>query len=529
MMRTIIDSRTNRGLSVFEWIVAFKTTITIKILSVALVLLSSCSQTGPGSLVPQTPGNAPDYFCTWNVQGYVDSYLSNEGQRAAMNEKYIFGTGKNEDWVGFFPAIRNDIYFVMDDSWDIPQQINSMSNDYLGTVELDTSRFPSYTGLPEVRLKKLVTDIKAYGWKGVGGWICAQEALSHGKVDQKTYWIERLKAANSAGFVYWKVDWGEQANNADWRRMITDLGQKYAPNLIIEHAMQMKYIEFSDAFRTYDVENVISQPVTIQRIAELLNFKAQGNAKGIINCEDEPYIAVGLGCAIGIMRHPFNGSLPNGTQDFAFPPVGHDLKNRMDEVVRAVKWHRIAKPFGVGSVPFEKDSVKLTDYWILGERETWMPGRHAGDTLTATTPGRVSRGLPLPGISNLHSPDQPIVLASKYPNGAVTVVTIGRSLGRKYSIKRENVTVKLSGITDIVGVFGDYKELVLEFPEKINQNKIIIYGQDLAGEIPVNLTKRVIIDDNKLVIPGDLIREIGLMAATKGDLSDPGMILKIIL
>lgn len=121
---------------------------TIVFLSVGLVLLSSCSLIKQVSLVPKTPGNAPDYFCTWNIQGYVVSYKNSESTRNALNQKYILGTGKNEGWVNFYPKIRKDLYFVMDDSWDIPQNINSGKNDYLGSVELDTSRFPSYTGLP---------------------------------------------------------------------------------------------------------------------------------------------------------------------------------------------------------------------------------------------------------------------------------------------------------------------------------------------------------------------------------------------
>ena len=80
-------------------------------------------------------------------------------------------------------------------------------------------------------------------------------------------------------------------------------------------------------------------------------------AKGIINCEDEPYIAVGLGCAIGVMRHPFAGTLPDGAQDFVFPPVGRDIKRRLDEVVRGVRWHRIAEPFAVGYGTFAIDCL----------------------------------------------------------------------------------------------------------------------------------------------------------------------------
>ena len=45
------------------------------------------------SLVPDMPSQAPDYFCTWNLQGYVASYKSTELTRAAMTEDYLFGDG----------------------------------------------------------------------------------------------------------------------------------------------------------------------------------------------------------------------------------------------------------------------------------------------------------------------------------------------------------------------------------------------------------------------------------------------------
>ena len=101
------------------------------------------------NLVPDTPSAAPDYFCTWNLQGYVVSYTGGDPTREAMNEEYMFGKGKYQDWVNVsYPTIRKDLYFVMDDSWDIPQDVNTPSNPYLGTVELDTTRFPRSKGMP---------------------------------------------------------------------------------------------------------------------------------------------------------------------------------------------------------------------------------------------------------------------------------------------------------------------------------------------------------------------------------------------
>jgi hypothetical protein len=65
--------------------------------------------TKPVSLVPKTPGNAPDYFCTWNIQGYVLSHQTD--LRSGMNQQNIFGTGKYENWVGLFPKIRKRSLF----------------------------------------------------------------------------------------------------------------------------------------------------------------------------------------------------------------------------------------------------------------------------------------------------------------------------------------------------------------------------------------------------------------------------------
>jgi hypothetical protein len=479
------------------------------------------------SLVPDKPSNAPDYFCTWNIQGYLCSFKSNEGQRIAMNENNMFGDSIYQNWVSFYPRIHKDLIFVMDDSWDIPLSDRSNKDSSFGLVELSAERFPSFTGNPAEQLKKLVDAVKAKGWKGLGGWICAQEAPAAGNVDPATYWTERLKAANEAGFAYWKVDWGKQSRNQEWRKMMTQLGHTYAPNLVIEHAFDETPIAFSDVYRTYDVENVIAQPVTIQRIADLLKYKAQNGAKGIINCEDEPYIAAGLGCAIGIMRYPFVGKLPNNTDDFVFPRAGRDIKHRVDEIVRGVRWHRIAQPFGVGSTSFNIDNIQLKDYWVLGENETWNKAHKQGDTLRVSAPARVSRGLPLAKVT-MPAANQPFILSSMYPNGAVAIATIGRGLNHEYITTKVNVEQNILSIESPIGIFGDYESLTLILPEKIKASAYSILGQDLAGDTPIDITKEITISKNRISLSGDLIRKIGLSAATKGDLSDPGLVIKFV-
>jgi hypothetical protein len=504
-----------------------KLTLT-SILFFLLISITAISQT-PASLVPDKVSNAPDYFCTWNVQGYICSYGSSSVDlRKAMNEQSLLGTGQYQNWVNFFPKIRKDLIFVMDDSWDVPQNDNSKTGTSLGLVELSPDRFPSFTGTPTERLKRLVNVFEIKGWKGLGGWICAQEAPIAGTVDQTAYWTERLKAANDAGFDYWKVDWGKQQDNEAWRKMLTQLGRTLAPKLVVEHAMTESNITFSDTYRTYDVENIIAQPTTIQRIANMLKYTPTGDARSIINCEDEPYIAAGLGCAIGVMRHPFVGNLPNGTADFAFPDVGCKIKRRLDEVARGIRWHRIAEPFGVGSADYKIDGTKLEDYWVLGDRETWKTSRNVGDIVKASAPARVSRGLPLPTVVN-STTSSPFILSSKYPNGAVAIVTIGRALKHQYVTDRVKIEQNIESLNNPIGIFGDYDMLTLILPTSIKASDYKVFGQDLAGDSPVDITNDITIANNKVIIPGDLIRKVGLSAATLGDLSDPGLVIKFVL
>ena len=52
------------------------------------------SAQSPASLVPATPSTAPDYYCTWNLQGYVCSYGVGAGSndlRLEINEDNLFG------------------------------------------------------------------------------------------------------------------------------------------------------------------------------------------------------------------------------------------------------------------------------------------------------------------------------------------------------------------------------------------------------------------------------------------------------
>lgn len=473
------------------------------------------------SLIPEKPSQAPDYFCTWNLQGYVTSFSSTEAQRNAMNEKNIFGKGQYEHWAGMFKKVNRDLYFLLDDSWDAPLDGDK---SYFGSLIVDSARFPSVAGKrPAQRLKILSDKVKKAGWKGLGLWVCAQEAPKYKTGDSVGYWTERLQWMDTAGVGYWKVDWGEKDRSPEWRGFLTDLGKQVAPRLKIEHALIPSVLGKAELYRTYDVENIIAVPHTIARIGSALSHLPPGKATSIINCEDEPYIAAGTGCAIGVMRHEFSGKLPNGVQDMVFPPSGRDLKNRLDEVVRAVRWHRIAVPFEINRNEVFIDTMQLHDYWVMEKNETWMD-RKAGDINSMSAPAIITRGLGKPVVT-LKDGDtvQPYILASKYPNGAIAVAAIGRTIKREYITPRANVMLKTDSLNKPLGVFGHFNELTIQLKTPATIKRI--FAQDLAGDRAVDVTQKIIIKGDTVVIPGALIDEIGLMSATKGDKSEPGLVL----
>ena len=474
------------------------------------------------SLVPAKPSQAPDYFCTWNIQGYVASYTSSPALRKAMIEKNIFGNGTYERWGQMFSRLHKDLYLVLDDDWETPLDGD---RSYYGSLIVDTARFPSVKGMsPGQRLGFLSEKTKGLGWKGLGLWICAQQAPRYETEDSIAYWTERFQWMDKAGISYWKVDWGKNSKSEAWRSWLTKLGKQVAPGLIIEQAMTPSVMTVADVYRTYDVENVISVPHTIDRIAKLLTYLPQGQAVSIINCEDEPYIAAGTGSALGIMRHPFNGRLPDGKQDHVFPPVGRDLKNRLDEEIRCVMWHRIALPFGIDKTGNYVDTAQLHDYWIMKNDESYVKGHGEGYINSWQAPAVIARGLKKPTVT-LRKGDtvQPYILASRYPNGAVAIASVGRTMGREYLTPRADVVLTVTNCDKPFGIFGHYNSLTIQVDQQTPFTRIL--AQDLAGNKPADITRQVTHKGNRFTIPGNIIDRVGLAAATKGDKSEPGMVL----
>lgn len=464
------------------------------------------------SLVPATTNPSPDYFCTWNIQGYYSSYVKGR-QKDAVQESQLFEQGPHQNWLEQYPQAKQDLYFLMDEGWDLPDE----------NILVLPGRFPSYAaGTQPENFKKLSGAVKKSGWRGLGLWM---------RADAKTddFWTQRLDWMQAGGVAYWKVDYGNNSRDEAWRRHLTEMGRQAAPKLTIETALIPQAIVWGDTYRTYDVDALLSIPQTLGRVVTELHYQAEPSAKGLINCEDEVYMGAALGCCYGVMRHSFAGNLPDGRQDFAFPPLTRDLKHCTDEVVRAVRWHRLAPAFAVGANPAAVSPEQLTDNWYFQKDESWRIA--AGQQQSASAPAAVTRGLPLPQVTPVSGSIKPFVVASRNPNGAVAVATLGRTLCPS-AADREWITGEVADValqvgsnSGPIGIFGRYHSLTLTFDKPVAGHRMLM--QDLAGSTPQDITHLVHASGDSVIIPGALIDRIGRSAATPGDKSDPGLVLVI--
>lgn len=505
------------------------------------------------SLVPDEQGATFGYWCTWAAQNYVYGHGSTsldmsilegaEGAQLArdsLDEAHLFG---EEGWLRrFHPSVRRDLFVVLDDGWDVPR-FELEQSKWFGSLELDELRFPPCRGNPQERLARLSQRVTELGWRGLGIWVAAQEAPRY-QVDDYArwdYWVQRLRWSHWAGVRYWKVDWGTQSEVPGFRRTLTKLAHREAPGLVIEHIggagpvnnwangrVSQEYVDirkelftFSDVVRSYDVTAPLSIPTTLDRLAAVLDQVTAEDCLGIINCEDEPTIAAGLGCAVGVMRHPLRGLRLGGDPD-VFTAGPRQIRRCMDEVTRGVRWQRLAPPFAINGQGIILSQEVLWDDWTFRRGETWATSL-IGRCVRQGAPGRVARGLPLPKVRG--DGGLPYVIASKNPNGAISVATLGRtSSERGWYAPLADVSLDVGDAKGPFGVFGRYQTLTLEFCYPIGSR---VLAQDLAGESPHDITSMVAMHGNRLVIPGRLIDEIGLEAASQGDFSPPGLVLAL--
>ena len=397
-----------------------------------LSLIAATAQP-PASLVPATPSAAPDYYCTWNLQGYVCSYGVGAGSndlRLEINEDNLFGSqlgykvwgreqakttqtsgqpprevswivpARYQGWLSHYPMLHADLSFVMDDSWDIPRgpepdgtskrpHGRNYDNEYLATMSIAPDRFPSFKGNDERRMKRLVQAVKKQGWRSLGGWVCAQDPICltqeytgmentyensfrWSPEQEERFWKRRLSESQRAGFDYWKVDWGNKDSDEQFRRRLSQWGREVAPDVIIEHASFQDggthhpgFISFSQTIRSYDVNNQIAQAQTLQRLYDLgQQPDAEREGWGIINCEDEAYIAAGLGCAIGVMRHPYVGAVDGGWQQGGHWGSVYDQTWSATGYIRMILTDLLGMRFTPQGLTFNPDAKLLGEFGV---------------------------------------------------------------------------------------------------------------------------------------------------------------------
>lgn len=513
-----------------------------------LGLLAFCSPWAWGlaasaeNLVPTRPGTAPNYWCTWSAQNYMfgignpafepkelEGGQGAEHARAAMNETNLFGPA---GWVTtFFPQVRGDLYVVFDDG---------LFRDGIGSFQIDEKKFPFLAGLDAgERMRKLNDRTRAAGWRGAALW-CGAPQNSGEVATNFVLWSKH------GGIEYWKIDGGDD-NFA-----LMDIARSLYPALKLEHiagagpfntgeggrftkyqpgCQEGRCLEHSDTFRTYDVSTALSLPTALDRVKEALLYGNEHKVRALINCEDEVYLAATLGCAMGIMRHPMLGLRRALGLDDLDPAFGspRQCKRRLDEVVRALHWQRIAQPFArFGDESRPEDATRidekiLTDEWTFKPGEMW-DSEAIGKTYRQGAPARASRGLPLPEVTSDGEP--PFVVAGRFPNGAVAVATQGRTLeGKNWFFSPTDVTLQLGSASGPIGIFGRYRSLTLQSAAPLGDVRIL--AQDLAGVQAEDITSQVTIKANTLILPGALIEKVGLRAASQGDTSDPGLVLVI--
>jgi hypothetical protein len=486
------------------------------------------------SLVPDTPSGTPNYWCTWAAQNYMYGHHLQRldpkilegasGSRLAHNamaENILFGKG---GWVeDFFPRIREDIFFLLDDGW---QQGGT------ATFDLDTEKFPSFTGSAAEKLGKLHHAIESAGWRGAALWCRNTPGGA------KDYHLETV--SRTAGISYWKIDLGDSTFD-----LIRLRDETHIP-LTLEHvhgelpvngdwksdgrfgpqpwgSSRMEILQHTDVYRTYDVTSILSLPTTLDRLAEMLKG-ANGHPGecGLLNVEDEVYVAASMGCTMGIMRFPLIGLRPGPDIDLFFSGP-RQTKRRMDEVVRALRWQRIAPPFQPGSGFVKVSDEILTDSWVFAPGQTWQK-ELIGEEVRQGAPACIARNIDLPLVRS--NGEKPFVFAALFPNGAVAIAAQERTgVGNAWHMPVCDVTLRVDDAPGPFGVFGSFHSLTLILDTPLRGRPIL--AQDLADDKTTDISDMVEISDKRLKIPGAVIRKVGLNHATSGDLSSPGLVISI--
>ena len=485
------------------------------------------------NFVPSLTDETGNYFCTWSSQHIVkcERFADKENftTRDTMSEDFLFG---KDGILNSFDGVREDLIVVIDDGWDVPY--GAKPSSLFGSLDLDEERFPSFKGTPKEKLKELSDRIKHLGYKGLGLWAAAQssvpEDFERNEKDERLFWEERMRWCDFADVLYLKVDWGVFCQSIEFRKMITQAARKFAPDLKVEHALfrqplfeshcedfdevkkwSKQYVKgvlpYSDYLRTYDVAPEFRYSSTLSRVADCLQTAQEIKGEcGVLNIEDTAVIGAALCCSIGIMRHE----------------IGKNYD--VSESICALRWQHIAPPVSanIGELHIADERLKDIWYYPKNMNRAW-PKVSEGD-YWHTAPAAISRNMPLPKVQC--EEEKPFVVSSVHPKTfALSIGIISRVINGKIDYApKAKITVKDDYISAPIGIFGKFDELVIEFSESLDKKQI--FAQNLLFDEAVEITDEVKIDNNKLILPGEKIFEIGKVENAKNEM--PAVLIKVV-
>jgi len=517
--------------------------------------INSYVATAGPNLVPEKPVRNGNYWCTWYAQNYwigrgtdLQSLkrVTNTNARDELTYDTVFNT--RDGWAAtYLPRGRGDYIFLIDHGWQtkVPEERIAGGGNFFNLVA-DVHDFPQYAELePKKRLKVFNEEIKALGWESLGLWT-----RGNIKEEEARTFVEWSKYA---GIRYWKVDGGDtidrfysfKAKEEIYPELMIEyitgaggnLNQKWNEPGLAEYPSvydfgyptqkkMLEVLQHSDTFRTYDAAPLQMSSTTLRRTHDILKqTQQQPKYRAILNVQDDCNTAVGLGVLVASKRHPNMGERTYKGRDLHHQLSGKRMmQKRINEAERFGRWARIAPAFAAGEGTYLSSDRELVDVTRYTEWDTWNKGTY-GKVVSQSAPAIMARNMPLPKVEIEGEP--PFVCATTYPNGPLGIATEGRvSLEDQWYHPRAKVTVQVKDAAQPIGIVGHYDALVLEFDGSLAgvQN---VWAQDLLADEAADIKNEVTIQGNTLIIQGVLIDRIGTSAGNPGDISAPGMVLRL--
>jgi len=515
------------------------------------------------------------YWCTWGTQADTlkNSVMTGDlafpgdqgvpGVRDNLNETVLFG---EKGWAKLFPENRGEMMFLIDDGWDVPYGVKHGRPGIhsFGSHCLDRDRFPSFgvNASDRDRLRGFVRRVEDLGWKGLGVWVACQ---AHRERFEAPFPMEYLKEdlkrkldeAAYAGVKYWKVDWGVHNFHVWYRRLMSELKERYYPELIVDHCRGFnnaingqvdpylkpddefrnvgrmgrilgvaefdpitreieEIMEFSDVFRTYDSANPLTTATMLERAVWELLAADKSASRVVINTEDEPLLAAGLGLELSMMRAPVR---PEESV-----PTPRPRNRRMAEDMRCLLWNRLAPPFGSDTAARVRYSEKsIREDWLFKPGQCWFTGQKTV-YYHQTAPAVVTRGLPLPEVRGT-SAEVPYVVASRHPNGALAL-SVMPVIDQNKGSYTPKASVTLDAALEVgvpLAVFGHAESVILRDATDGEP----IFARDLLGGKTQDISAACRRADGRIVLPGALLAKIGSACNTGADDSQPGVLVTV--